>query len=82
MRRSIEIRLRTGRRNQIRIQSRLRGHTLVGEQRYIYGPDSLRPISFGRQALHAHRLEFEHPGDGRPLSFEAPLPADFADSAR
>jgi len=75
----IEIRLRTGRRNQIRIQSRLRGHTLVGEQRYTYGPDSLRTISFGRQALHAHRLAFEHPGDGRLLSFEAPLPADFAD---
>ena len=75
----IEIRLRTGRRNQIRIQSRLRGHTLVGEQRYTYGPDSLRTISFGRQALHAHRLAFEHPGDGRPLTFEAALPADFVD---
>ena len=72
----IEVRLRTGRRNQIRIQSRLRGHTLVGEQRYVYGPESLRPIAFGRQALHAYRLEFEHPADGRPLTFEAPLPPD------
>ena len=75
----IEVRLRTGRRNQIRIQSRLRGHTLVGEQRYVYGPDSLRPIAFGRQALHAYRLEFEHPADGRPLTFEAPLPPDLVD---
>jgi 23S rRNA pseudouridine1911/1915/1917 synthase len=75
----IEVRLRTGRRNQIRIQSRLRGHTLVGEQRYVYGPDSLRTVAFKRQALHAYRLEIEHPSDQRVLSFEAPLPADFAD---
>ena len=73
----IEVRLRTGRRNQIRIQARLRGHTLVGEQRYVYGPDELRTISFGRQALHARRLSFLHPADGRPLTFEAPPPADF-----
>jgi 23S rRNA pseudouridine1911/1915/1917 synthase len=75
----IEVRLRTGRRNQIRIQSRLRGHTLVGEERYVYGPASLRPIAFGRQALHAFRLEFEHPADGRALAFEAPLPPDLVD---
>jgi 23S rRNA pseudouridine1911/1915/1917 synthase len=75
----IEVRLQTGRRNQIRIQARLRGHTLVGEERYIYGPDSLRPITFGRQALHAFRLGFDHPSDDRELTFEAPLPADFED---
>jgi 23S rRNA pseudouridine1911/1915/1917 synthase len=75
----IEVRLQTGRRNQIRIQARLRGHTLVGEERYVYGPDGLRPIAFGRQALHAYRLAFEHPHDGRRLSVEAALPADFSD---
>jgi 23S rRNA pseudouridine1911/1915/1917 synthase len=75
----IEVRLRTGRRNQIRIQARLRGHTLVGEERYVFGPDSLRPIAFGRQALHAYRLTFEHPGDGRLLDLEASPPADFVD---
>lgn len=75
----VEVRLRTGRRNQIRLQARLRGHTLVGEERYVYGPDTLRPIPFGRQALHAYRLGFEHPADGRPLMLEAPPPADFRD---
>lgn len=75
----IEVTLRTGRRNQIRIQARLRGHTLVGEERYIYGPDSLRPVEFGRQALHALRLTLRHPTDDRPLAFEARVPADFAD---
>lgn len=73
----IEVRLRTGRRNQIRIQARLHGHTLVGEARYTFGPDTLRPIAFGRQALHAHRLTLRHPDDGRPLNLEAPLPGDF-----
>jgi 23S rRNA pseudouridine1911/1915/1917 synthase len=75
----IEVRLRTGRRNQIRIQARLRGHTLVGEERYVYGPDTLRSIAFGRQALHAYRLGFEHPADGRALQLVAPPPADFND---
>jgi 23S rRNA pseudouridine1911/1915/1917 synthase len=72
----IEVRLVTGKRNQIRIQARLRGHTLVGEQRYIYGPDALRTIQFPRQALHAFRLAFRHPDDDREMRFEAPLPDD------
>ncbi|MGH9143457.1 MAG: RluA family pseudouridine synthase [Vicinamibacterales bacterium] len=74
----IEVSLVTGKRNQIRIQARLRGHTLVGEVRYVYGPDALRPIAFPRQALHAQRLSFQHPADSRQMAFEAPLPEDFA----
>ena len=74
----IEVRLQSGRRNQIRIQARLRGHTLVGERRYTYGPDALRTIQFERHALHAWRLAFDHPSDGRALEFEAPPPRDFA----
>jgi 23S rRNA pseudouridine1911/1915/1917 synthase len=75
----LEVRLRTGKRNQIRLQARLRGHTLVGERRYIYGPDDLRPIDFPRQALHSHRLAFRHPVTGDPLSFQAALPSDMTD---
>jgi 23S rRNA pseudouridine1911/1915/1917 synthase len=75
----IEVRLETGKRNQIRIQARLRGHTLVGETRYVYGPDALRPIEFPRQALHAFRLAFRHPADNRPVEFEAPVPRDMAE---
>jgi 23S rRNA pseudouridine1911/1915/1917 synthase len=74
----IEVRLETGKRNQIRLQARLRGHTLVGEKRYVYGPDELRPIAFSRQALHAFSLEFTHPATGKSMRFEAPLPKDFA----
>jgi 23S rRNA pseudouridine1911/1915/1917 synthase len=72
----VEVSLVTGKRNQIRIQARLRGHTLVGEERYVYGPEALRPLTFARQALHAWKLAFRHPGDGRLLRFEAPLPPD------
>jgi 23S rRNA pseudouridine1911/1915/1917 synthase len=75
----VEVRLETGKRNQIRIQARLRGHTLVGERRYVYGPDELRPIQFERQALHAYRLAFDHPTTGESLRFEAPIPADLTD---
>jgi 23S rRNA pseudouridine1911/1915/1917 synthase len=75
----IEVRLVTGKRNQIRIQARLRGHTLVGEQRYVFGPAELRPIDFSRQALHAARVTVNHPGTGRPLTFEAPLPEDMVE---
>jgi len=74
----LEIRLETGKRNQIRLQARLRGHTLVGERRYVYGSDALRPIDFPRQALHAFKLEFLHPASGAPLRFEAAIPPDLA----
>jgi 23S rRNA pseudouridine1911/1915/1917 synthase len=73
----IEVRLRTGRRNQIRIQAALRGHSLVGEERYVAASGVPRPIEFGRQALHASQLTCQHPADGRMLTFEAPLAADF-----
>jgi 23S rRNA pseudouridine1911/1915/1917 synthase len=81
----IEVRLQTGKRNQIRIQAALRGHALVGERQYLVGPSTpTGPArdSFARQALHAHRLAFRHPADDRPLTFEAPLPADLSDLLR
>jgi 23S rRNA pseudouridine1911/1915/1917 synthase len=71
----IEVRLQTGKRNQIRIQAALRGHPLIGERQY--GNDVRgSAIDFPRQALHAHRLSFRHPMTGRVLTFEAPLPKD------
>ena len=75
----IEIRLRTGRRNQIRIQAALRGHPLVGDRRYTAPGVDPKSIHFERQALHASRLTFRHPRHSRRLTCDAPLPADFAD---
>ena len=75
----LEIRLRTGRRNQIRIQAAIRGHALVGERRYLSDRPPPVVIHFERQALHAYRLTFRHPRDGRVMTVEAPPPADFLD---
>jgi 23S rRNA pseudouridine1911/1915/1917 synthase len=73
----IEVSLVTGKRNQIRVQAGLRGHPLVGEKKYVYEPAPRDRIKFGRQALHAHRLKFLHPMNGRQMSFEVPPPEDF-----
>lgn len=71
----LEVRLTTGRRNQIRLQCQLRGHPLIGESLYL--PDNWRSrFSFPRQALHAHRLGLVHPRTGKPLVIECPLPPD------
>ena len=71
----VEVRLVTGKRNQIRVQAALRGHPLVGEQMYttLAIDDCIR---FGRQALHAWRLAFEHPVTGKRIECTAPLPED------
>ena len=61
----------TGRTHQIRVHLASIGHPVVGDA--VYG----RPSALvGRQFLHAWRLAFRHPVDGRELSFEAPLPPD------
>jgi 23S rRNA pseudouridine1911/1915/1917 synthase len=72
----LELRLVSGRRHQIRAQAWRHGHPLAGERVYRdRGSVPLGP-AFGRQALHAARLGFDHPRTGRPVVVEAPLPAD------
>jgi 23S rRNA pseudouridine1911/1915/1917 synthase len=67
----VEATLLTGRTHQIRVHFASIGHPIVGDS--VYGKTSaLSP----RQFLHAWRLGFKHPVDGRELSFEAPLPED------
>lgn len=72
----LEIRLVTGKRNQIRVQASLHGYPLIGEKMYRDANRTGPRIEFGRQALHASRLSFIHPTTGQRLQFEAPLPAD------
>ena len=39
-------------------------------------PEAWDLLRLDRQALHAARIRFDHPGTGEPVSFEAPLPPD------
>lgn len=78
----VEVRLHTGKRNQIRIQAARRGHAIVGERQYTGSPSRRMGPTHPRQALHAHRLSFAHPIDGRTLTFEAPLPPDLVELLR
>ena len=70
----LELRLDTGRRNQIRVHLREEKHPVVHDPMYGY-KDDISPIN--RLALHAFRLGFVHPVTGRRLTFETPYPAVF-----
>ena len=70
----VELRLDTGRRNQIRVHLRELQHPVVHDPMYGY-KDDLSPIA--RLALHAGRLCFVHPVTGRRLTFDTPVPPPF-----
>lgn len=72
----------TGRMHQLRVQAAWRGHPVVGDAAYgstrAFGP----PAELPRErviALHARRLELDHPTTKQRLTFEAPLPAYWAE---
>jgi 23S rRNA pseudouridine1911/1915/1917 synthase len=80
----------TGRQHQLRVHLSAIGHSIVGDK--LYGPEREAPflesietgltpeliarLGHERHALHAHRLAFAHPLDGRTMELEAPLTAD------
>ncbi|MEG1789440.1 MAG: RluA family pseudouridine synthase, partial [Oscillospiraceae bacterium] len=68
----LDIRLETGRKNQIRVHMKELGHPVVGDKKYGAKRDPLK-----RLCLHAYRLELTHPFTGKPLRFDAELPAAF-----
>jgi 23S rRNA pseudouridine1911/1915/1917 synthase len=82
-----EVALHTGRTHQIRVHLSENGHPLLADATYggrrrearLPEGDPVRRAAeaIDRQALHAWRLAFAHPRTGKPLCFEAPLPADF-----
>src|SRR5689334_3189828 len=69
----LEIRLETGRRNQIRVHLARLGHAIAGDAAYGAAVDP-----FGRLALHAHVLGFTHPRTDERLRFVSPAPRAFA----
>lgn len=68
----LQLRLETGRKNQIRVHCAEAGHPLVGDVKYGAQTDSI-----GRLALHAEQLGFVHPMTGQPLEFKSPAPRRF-----
>jgi len=85
----LEIYPQTGRTHQIRVHLSSMGHPLLGDP--LYGrkgrPGSIQdPVlkecvrRINRQALHAHRLAFDHPRTGGRVQFEAPLPQDIQEA--
>ncbi|MEX1670366.1 23S rRNA pseudouridine(1911/1915/1917) synthase RluD [Zhongshania guokunii] len=77
--------LETGRTHQIRVHMAHIKYPLIGDPLYAGRPRLPKGASevlitqlrgFGRQALHARRLELEHPISGDTMSWEVPLPED------
>jgi 23S rRNA pseudouridine1911/1915/1917 synthase len=73
---------KTGRTHQLRVHMSAIGHPLLGDtfygghhisERDITGDGSTEPV-LEFQALHAFRIEFQHPITEKPMKIEAPLP--------
>jgi len=88
----LEISLETGRTHQIRVHMEYIGHPVVGDEVYsgrdvrkIFRvvPSELNEFVakvleiMDRQALHAKKLSFYHPGKGMNVEFEVDIPEDF-----
>lgn len=68
----LELKLETGRKNQIRVHCQSAGHSVVGDKKYGAQSNPLK-----RLCLHAHLLAFQHPFSKKKLSFESPVPKEF-----
>jgi 23S rRNA pseudouridine1911/1915/1917 synthase len=65
----VALELETGRRNQIRAHLSWFGHPVSGDRKYHAKTDP-----FKRLCLHAERIVFAHPHDGRSMEFEVKAP--------
>lgn len=74
----IEIILETGRTHQIRVHMAAFRHPCVGDRLYGADPALAARLGLTRQWLHAVRLGFAHPADGRRVEFTSEYPADLA----
>ena len=72
----IHFQLETGRTHQIRVHSAKMGHPLVGDP--IYSSGHSLGVNLPGQALHAWKLQLQHPVSGDLVEVTAPLPRSFA----
>lgn len=84
----VRCKLESGRTHQIRVHLSHIGYPLVGDPLYAGRhrlPKGVHPQvaealrNFGRQALHAARLELQHPKSGEVMAWESELPDDLID---
>jgi 23S rRNA-/tRNA-specific pseudouridylate synthase/SAM-dependent methyltransferase len=68
----LQVKLDTGRKNQIRVHMQSIGRPIVGDRRYGAKTDPL-----GRVCLHASELGLTHPHTGKTLRFVSPTPGGF-----
>lgn len=75
----VELKLETGRKNQIRVHMQDLHHPIVGDYKYGSTVEDYaeRSNPVGRICLHAFRLAFRHPITGEFLKFETPYPGAF-----
>jgi 23S rRNA pseudouridine1911/1915/1917 synthase len=74
----VDIHLETGRTHQIRVHFSALRHPCVGDMTYGADPTLAARLGVSRQWLHAVRLGFAHPADGRWVEFVSDYPADLA----
>lgn len=72
----VRVRIETGRTHQIRVHLAHIGHPVLGDSEYGGRRVQVPGAMAGRQMLHAASLKFQHPTDGKPMVFEAPIPKD------
>ena len=68
----LEVSLKTGRKNQIRVHMKDIGYSVVGDKKYDSSSNPLK-----RLGLHANRLVVIHPFTKEVMNFEATLPKSF-----
>jgi 23S rRNA pseudouridine1911/1915/1917 synthase len=74
----LTVKLETGRTHQIRVHMAALRHPCCGDFLYGADPALARRLGLTRQWLHAVRLSFTHPADGREVTFESKYPDDLA----
>jgi 23S rRNA pseudouridine1911/1915/1917 synthase len=72
----LEVKLETGRTHQIRVHLSSIGHPVLGDAPYGGVSELSRGLGLARPFLHAWRLSFPHPDDGRTIEVRDELPED------
>ena len=69
----LKIKIKTGRKNQIRVQLNDNNNQIVGDKKY--GNNKFDPLR--RLCLHANYLEIIHPVTNKKIVFETDIPKEF-----